>query len=77
MLVDKVVVVGIGPGKSDHLPRDFVSVSAVDRVGEESFYGVFQEEVKKRVGGNAVKVDTSLFETGQVSVFLRWWQLIK
>jgi hypothetical protein len=71
VLVDQVVVVRVGPGKSDHLPRNFVFVSAIDRIGEESFYGVFQKEVKKCVGGNPVKVDTTLFEIGQVRILFR------
>ena len=77
MLVDQVVVVRVGPWKTDHLPGNLVFVAAIDRIGKESFHGVFQEEVKKRVGGNAVEVDASLFETGKVRIFLRRGQSIK
>ena len=77
VLVDQVVIVRVGSGKTDHLPGNFVFVSAIDRIRKKTFDGVFQEEFKKCVGGNAIKVDTSLFETGKVSIFLRGGQLIK
>src|ERR1700690_4487144 len=77
MLIDQVVVICIRTGKSDHLPGDFVHVAAINRIGEESFYRVLQQEVEECVRGNAVKVDISFFETRKIGVLFFGRQLVE
>src|SRR5271157_4298352 len=77
MLIDQIVVIRIRTGESDHLPGDFVLVSAIDRIGEESFYRVLQQEVEEYVGRNTVKVDVSLFETRKIRVLFFGRQLVE
>ena len=77
MLINQVVVICIRTGESDHLPGDFVLVAAINRIGEESFYRVLQEEVEECVRRNAVKVDISFFETRKICVFFFGRQLVE
>src|ERR1700690_2217990 len=77
MLIDQIVVIRIRTGKSDHLPGDFVFVAAINRIGEESFYRVLQQEVEEYVRRNAVEVDISFFESRKISVFFFGRQLIE
>src|SRR5207237_5607482 len=40
-------------GEADQLPRHFVFVAAIDRIGKEAFHGELQEIVEEECGGES------------------------
>src|ERR1039458_2896141 len=77
MLINQVVVICICTGESDHLPSDFVLIAAINRIGEESFFRVLQQEVEECVRRHAVEVNISFFESRKICVFFLGRQLIE
>ena len=77
MLIDQIVVIRIRAGEPDHLPGDFVLIAAINRIGEESFNRVLQQEVEEYVRRHAVKVDISFFKSRKICVFFFGRQLIE
>src|ERR1039458_6222828 len=77
VLIDQVVVICVRTGKSDHLPGDFVLVAAINRIGEESFNRVLQQELEECVRRHAGKVDISFFESRKIYVLFFVRQLVE
>ena len=77
MFVDQVVVIRISAWKSDHSPAHHVLVPAVHGIGEEALHCHVQQVIEEDVGRYTVEIDPSLFQVGQVSVFLLVFQLMK
>src|SRR5215469_12023792 len=77
VLVDQIVIIGIGSWESQHSPAHFVFVATVDGIGEKTFHCVLQEEFKKYVARDAVQIDAASFQARQVAVLFCRGQLIK
>src|SRR5215469_15266157 len=77
VLVDQIVIIGIGSWKSQHSPAHFVFVATVDGIGEQTFHCVLQEELEKYGARHAVQIDAALFQARKVTVLFGRGQLIK
>ena len=77
VFVDQIVVIRIGSGESQHSPAHFVFVATVDRIGEETFNGVLQEELEKYIARHTVQIDAAFFQARQVTVLFSRGQLIE
>jgi hypothetical protein len=55
VLVDEVVVGGIGAGKPDHAPRRHVAIAAVDRIAKKSLERALPQLGEELIGWNAAE----------------------
>ena len=70
VLVDEVVIGGVGAGKADHAPRHHVTVAAIDRVAEEALDRELPELCEEHVGGHAVEVLAAGLKAAEIGILL-------
>ena len=54
--------IGAGAGEADHGPADHAFIAAMDRVAEESFFGVLQQQIEENLRRNAIELRFAGFE---------------
>src|SRR5277367_3273363 len=59
VLINGVVVVGVGARKSDHSPGRHVAIATVDGIGKEAFNCHLEQHVEENGGRNAVQLCTA------------------
>src|SRR5271169_5728679 len=68
VLVDQVVIGGVGAGEPDHPPGDHVAIAAIDRVAEEAFDGALPEVREEYLGRYAAKILAARLELLEIAV---------
>src|SRR5882724_3032040 len=68
MPVDRLVVVSVRSGKSDHSPGHHVAIAAIHRITEEAFDRHPQQHVEEHCRRHTVEIHCAAFESFEVGV---------
>src|SRR5258708_40322628 len=70
VLIDEVVVGGVGAGETDHAPCDHVAVAAIDGGAEEALERALPEMREEHVGWHATEAFAAGLEAAEQDVRL-------
>jgi len=70
VLIDQVVIGGVGAGKPDHPPAHHVAVAAIDRIAEEALERALPEMGEENIGGDAAEIVAARLEFLQIAVLI-------